>query len=105
MSYVKLKTYWIDFVGNYNKSPIKSKAQYIVIDSVNSFSDIYENPHSLIRQGYCLDIDTKEHETKTLHYFDKEEAEDALQQLIRAFSTKATSSLEEPCKEDLKNPY
>lgn len=66
MSYVKLRTYWIDFVGNHNKYPIKSKAQYIVIDSVNGFSDIYEDPHSLIRQAYCLDIDTKEHETKTL---------------------------------------
>lgn len=105
MSYVKLRTYWIDFVGSHNKYPIKSKAQYVIIDSVNGFSDIYEDPHSLIRQGYCLDIDTKEHETKTLWYFDKEEAEDALQQLICAFGTKTIGSLEEPYKEDLKNPY
>jgi len=62
VGYVKLRTYWIDFVGNHNKYPIKSKAQYIVIDSVNGFSDIYEDPHSLIRQAYCLDIDTKEYE-------------------------------------------
>lgn len=105
MGYVKLRTYWIDFVGSHNKDPIKSKAQYVIIDSVNGFSDIYEDPHSLIRQAYCLDIDTKEHETKTLYYFDKEEAEDALQQLINAFTKKVPNSFKEWCEADPKNPY
>ena len=105
MSYIKLRTYWIDFSGYKKIYPILSKAQYIVIDSINGFSDIYEDPRSITMRGYCLDIDTKEHQTKTLYYFDKEEAEDALQQLINAFTKKVPNSFKEWCEADPKNPY
>lgn len=105
MSYIKLRTYWYDFKNCKDHCPICSKAQYIVIDSINGFSDVYEDTNSLIRQAYCLDIDTKEHQTKTLYYFDKEEAEDALQQLINVFTKKVPNSFKEWCEADPKNPY
>lgn len=105
MSYIKLRTHWMDFSGNKNNFPILSKAQYIVINSINGFSDVYEDPRSLVMYGYCIDIDTKEHETKTLYYYDKEEAEDALQQLINAFTKKVPNSFKEWCEADPKNPY
>lgn len=84
MPYIKLRTYWYDFRGIDNNFKMYSKAQYIVLDSVNMFSDVYEDLSSLIMQSYCIDIHTKEHDTKVLYYFNKAEAEDALLLLINA---------------------
>lgn len=86
MPYIKLRTYWYDFRGIDNNFKMYSKAQYIVLDSVNMFSDVYESTSSLIMQSYCIDIHTKEHDTKVLYYFNKAEAEDALSQLITAIT-------------------
>lgn len=55
MPYIKLRTYWYDFRGIDNNFKMYSKAQYIVLDFVNLFSDVYVDPSSSIIQGYCID--------------------------------------------------
>lgn len=104
MSYIKLRTYWEEYQG-IRGSIMYSKAQYIVIDSINGFSDVYKQFPNYPLGPWKIDIETKEHETKTLYYFDKEEAEDALQQLINALTKKVPNYSKEWCEADPKNPY